>query len=77
MTIHGYDHDDPVPIAIFARQLRPPRSVACLRNWQKDGVLNRFTRQRVRCEMTRLTNGGWGVSVGQYDAFCSALNQRP
>lgn len=77
MTIDGYEPDDAVPIGIFASKIKPPRTIDCLRKWQKDGVLNRFTKQKVRCHMTRLTNGGWGVSIRQYDAFIAALNQKP
>ncbi len=77
MRIPNYDHDEPVPIATFGRHINPPRSVACLRNWQKEGVLNRYTRQKVRCQMTRLPNGGWGVSIQQYEAFLHEINKRP
>lgn len=76
MTIPGYEYHDAVPIAVFASHLNPPRSVDCLRKWQKNGVLNRVKRQRVKCEMTRLTNWGWGVSQAQYEVFVAALNEK-
>ena len=77
MTIHGYDQDDPIPIAIFAEHLKPPRSTDCLRKWQRQGVVNRFTNLRVQCEMSRLPNGGWAVSLRQYEQFRVAVNQKP
>ncbi len=77
MRISGYENDDLIPIGLFADQLKPPRSISCVRQWITKGSLNRLTNLRVKLAKTRLTNGGYAVSIRDYEAFMAALNQKP
>ena len=63
-----------IPIKKFARSVE--RTTQGILKWKNEGRLNRFTGQRVFCQMT-MTTQGFAISQAQYRQFLDDLNQRP
>jgi hypothetical protein len=63
-----------MPIDVFAKHARvAPQTI---RRWNREGRINPFTSERIRCSLTALPSGGWGITERQYDEFIKALNER-
>lgn len=62
-------------LAEFAKKMN--RTADCVYKWMLHGRLNRFTNETIKCKMTRLPSGAWGVSQSQYDDFLRRLNVKP
>lgn len=58
------------------RELPFRTTVARMQQWARKGILNRFTKKRVRLESIRLPFG-YGTSHAAIDRFLRAINEMP